>query len=178
MCDHHYAPYLLLFSLPRASLVGVSRAVMGTCTPPRAECRHRGQPAGGDLVPPELSQRLRSQPLCKHTIHTRMECPDRRRHITTPPRSVMPQGVVETTRQFLGMLRASKGRVINVGSIAGDVGQLPGWTQYTSSEPRCTASSLNSVAPPTPLSIPPGPDASRSQASMPWKPSAMDCEWR
>eukprot|EP01047_Picozoa_sp_COSAG01_P011851 COSAG01_NODE_523_length_15948_cov_161.993690_17_plen_178_part_00 len=87
--DHHYAPYLLLFSLPRASLVFVSRAVMGTCTPPRAECRHRGQPAGGDLVAAELSQRLRSQPLCKHTTHTRMECPDRRRHITTPPRSVM-----------------------------------------------------------------------------------------
>jgi NAD(P)-dependent dehydrogenase (short-subunit alcohol dehydrogenase family) len=43
-------------------------------------------------------------------------------------------GVVETTRQFLGMLRDSKGRVINIGSIAGDMGQMPGWTQYTASK--------------------------------------------
>jgi len=43
-------------------------------------------------------------------------------------------GVVECTQKFLPLLRKSKGRIVNIGSIAGDIGSLPGWAPYTPSK--------------------------------------------
>ena len=39
-------------------------------------------------------------------------------------------GAWRTTQVLLPMLRASKGRVLNVGSLAGDLPALPGWSAY------------------------------------------------
>ena len=42
-------------------------------------------------------------------------------------------GVVTTTQAFLPMLRTSQGRIINIGSIAGDIAQ-PMWSAYAASK--------------------------------------------
>lgn len=42
--------------------------------------------------------------------------------------------MVDTTKQFLPLIRAAKGRIVNVGSILGDLGTLPVWSVYTSSK--------------------------------------------
>lgn len=42
-------------------------------------------------------------------------------------------GLVAVTQKFLPLLRASRGRIINVGSIAGDIAQ-PMWSPYASSK--------------------------------------------
>ena len=42
-------------------------------------------------------------------------------------------GLVQTTQHFLPLLRLHQGRVINIGSIAGDISQ-PMWSPYASSK--------------------------------------------
>lgn len=52
-------------------------------------------------------------------------------------------GVVETTINFLPLLRKHKGRIVNIGSIAGDIGGMPTWAPYTSSKHALEAISDN-----------------------------------
>eukprot|EP00038_Savillea_parva_P027882 m.62016 g.62016 ORF g.62016 m.62016 type:complete len:388 (-) comp8058_c0_seq1:151-1314(-) len=43
-------------------------------------------------------------------------------------------GVVETTQHFLPLIRQAKGRIVNMGSTAGEIGGFPGSNPYTASK--------------------------------------------